>query len=127
MKSIRKNFLKPFLFVCFGLMIATFAVGNPFDEPGKPGSPEVVDAGAGQCELRYTAPVSDGGSPIINYIIEVKEKYESRWRILMKVSGPVPEVLMLTMDEGKTVQFRVIAVNAAGPGEPSEPTDVISF
>ena len=49
------------------------------DVPGIPGTPDVSDITATSLNLSWTAPSSDGGSPITNYIIEKKEQFASRW------------------------------------------------
>ena len=44
---------------------------NPFDPPGKPDRPVPMDWGPDFCELKWTPPKDDGGSPITGYKIEV--------------------------------------------------------
>lgn len=93
---------------------------NPFDEPGAPGTPEPTDWDKDHVDLRWTPPVKDGGSPITGYIIEKKEKGTNRW---VKAGETGPNECKGTagnLDEGQEYEFRVKAVNAAGPGEPSQ-------
>ena len=73
--------------------------------------------------LNWDAPVNDGGAPIEYYIVESKEQYSSNWVKCFKSDGPVLEGKVTDgLTEGKGYQFRVKAVNKAGPGEASEPT-----
>lgn len=94
---------------------------NPFDEPDAPGRPEAVDWDKDHVDLQWTPPVSDGGSPITGYIIEKREKGQTKWTKAAEVpatagcKGTAPN-----LDEGVEYEFRVRAVNAAGPGNPSE-------
>ncbi len=48
---------------------------NPFDRPDKPGKPTPTDWDKDHVDLEWTPPLSDGGSPIENYLIEKRSKY----------------------------------------------------
>ncbi|RWS15516.1 twitchin-like isoform X8, partial [Dinothrombium tinctorium] len=96
---------------------------NPYDEPGKPGKPEIVDWDNTRVDLKWAAPESDGGKPITHYIIEMKDKLAKDFTEVMKTEGPATEVTVPNLKQGNTVQFRVRAVNIAGPSEPSEATE----
>lgn len=52
---------------------------NPYDIPGKPGTPEIVDWDTDRVDLKWTAPKSTGGAPITGYVIEKKEKFSTSW------------------------------------------------
>lgn len=52
---------------------------NPYDIPGKPGTPEIVDWDADRVDLKWTAPKNTGGAPITGYVIEKKEKFSTTW------------------------------------------------
>lgn len=92
---------------------------NPFDEPGAPGTPEPNDWDRHMVELKWAAPAKDGGSPITGYIIEKREKGSTRWIKAGEQRTPDCKGTVENLDEGVTYEFRVRAVNAAGPGEPS--------
>lgn len=71
MKKINRNFFKPFMFICVGLMaVMLMSAASPCDPPGKPGRPEIADYGNGWCTVRFTPPKKDGGAPITKYIVE---------------------------------------------------------
>ena len=96
---------------------------NPFDEPGKPGKPEIVDYDNTKVDLQWQPPASDGGRPILKYIIEMKDKNSPDWKEVVTTDGAKCEATVPRLKENTTVQFRVRAENKAGPGAPSEPTD----
>lgn len=90
------------------------------DEPGAPGRPEATDWDKDHVDLRWTPPVTDGGSPITGYVIEKREKGSPKWIKAGEVFGPDCKGRADNLDEGVEYEFRVKAVNAAGPGEPSD-------
>ena len=95
---------------------------DPFTEPDKPGRPNVTDWDKHHVELNWTAPVSDGGAPITSYIIEKKEKTGNKWIKAAVTNGPECDARVSDLIEGVEYQFRVKAVNKAGPSAPSEPS-----
>ncbi|ULT95623.1 hypothetical protein L3Y34_004374 [Caenorhabditis briggsae] len=95
---------------------------NPYDEPGKTGTPDVVDWDADRVSLEWEPPKSDGGAPITQYIIEKKGKHGRDWQECGKVSGDQTNAEILGLKEGEEYQFRVKAINKAGPGEASDPS-----
>lgn len=79
--------------------------------------------------VNWDEPKYDGGSPITGYFVEKKETTSKRWT---RVSREPIRALPLGNNwdvtgllEGALYQFRVIAVNAAGCGLPSMPSDPI--
>ncbi|KAG8335958.1 myosin light chain kinase activity protein [Homalodisca vitripennis] len=95
---------------------------NPYDIPGKPGVPEFVDWDVDRVVLKWAPPKHNGGASITGYIIEAKEKFSASWNEMTTTDSPTPEGTVLGLKEGNTYQFRVRAVNKAGPSEPSDPT-----
>lgn len=93
---------------------------NPFDEPGAPGTPEVVDWDKDHVDLRWTPPTNDGGSPITGYVIEKREKGSPKWTKAGETGPFETKGTADNLDEGVEYEFRVRAINAAGPGEPSQ-------
>ncbi|XP_054161595.1 twitchin-like isoform X2 [Oppia nitens] len=96
---------------------------NPYEEPSKPGKPEVVDYDNTKVDLKWTAPEKDGGRPVECYIVEMKDKFSNDWKEVLRTPDAKPEVSVKGLKENSSVQFRVKAVNIAGPGEPSEATE----
>ena len=101
---------------------AAIEAKNPYEKPGKPGTPEIVDYDSDFVVLTWNRPEQDGGSPIIGYVIEKKDKYTPSWEPCADVEGNDPTVKIPDLIEGLTYEFRVRAVNKAGLGEPSDGT-----
>lgn len=93
---------------------------NPFDEPSKPGSLEILDWDKDRVELTWTPPESDGGAPIEKYIVEKREKGKGPWLKGAEVNFPTKKANVSGLTEGKEYEFRVMAVNKGGNSEPSE-------
>lgn len=71
-------------------------------------------------DLKWAAPASDGGAPIEKYIIEKKDRYKPDWEKAAEVPGDVTAARVEDLKERGEYQFRVVAVNKAGPSEPSD-------
>lgn len=95
---------------------------NPFDISGKPGTPEIADYDNKSVDLKWEAPRNDGGAPIEKYIIEKKDKYKPDWEKAGEVDGKLCEAKIEDLKEYAEYQFRIVAVNKAGPSAPSEPS-----
>lgn len=77
--------------------------------------------------VNWEEPEHDGGSPITGYWLERKETTGKRWTRVNR--DPIkPMTLGVSykvtgLIEGSEYQFRVSAINAAGVGPPSMPSD----
>lgn len=98
---------------------------DPYETPGQPGRPEPVDWSKNHVDLKWEPPINDGGAPIESYIIEKREKGSNRWAKAAEVPGDQNKGTVSHLEEGKEFEFRVIPVNKAGPGEPSDPSKPI--
>lgn len=92
------------------------------DAPGAPGLPEIVDWDENSVKLEWQPPVKDGGAPIVGYVVEMRDKYSPNFVKCAEVHGPNCKATVPKLEEGNQYQFRVRAINRAGPGEPSEET-----
>ncbi|XP_065941806.1 twitchin isoform X17 [Magallana gigas] len=92
---------------------------------GAPGQPNVEKITKDSVDLSWQKPVKDGGKKPSAYIIEKKSK-GGDWEQCKEVSGNELMCTIPNLKEKDEVQFRVIAVNDAGPGEPSRPTSMIT-
>lgn len=97
---------------------------NPFDEPGKTSAPDIVDYDSDFVELKWDKPESDGGSPITGYIIEKRDKFNPNWEKCAEVEGDVTRGKVNDLIEGTPYEFRIRAVNKAGPGEASDASKI---
>lgn len=106
----------------------TIIAKNPYDEPDKPTDLEATDWDKDHIDLKWNPPFNDGGAPITSYIVEKKDKY-GEWEKALEVpafgsEGPV-KATVGDLIENQPYEFRVRAVNKAGPSEPSNQTPVI--
>ena len=83
-----------------------------------PGAPTALTASASSttvATLRWTAPGSDGGSPVTAYRVE--ESVEGgAWNVLGDTDDASTTVDIIDLTPGVTYRFRVAAVNSVGVG-----------
>ena len=118
-------------FFFFNFFYPDYVVNKPIsvlfivlaDKPLAPGRPEVNLLGRGTASLTWSPPREDGGSPITNYIVEMKSSQTYSWavaNIAMRVSEPAFTVTDLM--PGTSYEFRVTAENKLGRSDPSPPS-----
>ena len=79
----------------------------------------------GSVSLSWAKPKDDGGGKIEGYIVEKKSK-DGEWEEVTPVPIRDTQAKIKDVKEGEECQFRVKAVNAAGPGAPSMPTSLLT-
>lgn len=86
--------------------------------PDPPEDPELVSKGPTFVTLSWFTPLSDGGSPIIGYRVEMRLVDSVLW--LPCHTEPVcnTEFMVENLIPGAGYRFRVAAINHAGIGEP---------
>ena len=94
--------------------------------PGQPGRPECVDADKDHIKIQWTPPISTGGSPIIGYDVERRDRATGRWLKLNKEPVKPVEYYDDKVAEGHQYEYRVTAINAAGAGKPSDTSHIIT-
>ncbi|KAG8239130.1 hypothetical protein J437_LFUL018920 [Ladona fulva] len=99
---------------------------NQFDVPGRPGKPDAVDSDKDHIKIKWTPPISNGGSPILGYEVERRDRMTGRWVKLTKEPTKHLEYYDDRVTEGHQYEYRVTAVNAAGPGKPSDTSNVFA-
>jgi len=90
---------------------------KPITLPSAPYDIEVV-AGDGKVTISFKGPDDDGGSPITEYVVT-----DIEGNVLATGESSPIEVTGLT--NGETYQLIVYAVNEAGDGEPSQPSEEV--
>ncbi len=93
----------------------------PFTVPDRPGQPELVDSDRTFIDIKWAAPRSDGGAPITGYDVERRDVKSGRWIKVNKWPVPAGERKYHddTVTDGHVYEYRVVAVNKAGPSQPS--------
>ncbi|XP_018606407.2 immunoglobulin-like and fibronectin type III domain-containing protein 1 [Scleropages formosus] len=95
--------------------------------PNSPAAPKVVSAFKDCINLSWTAPTNSGGSYILGYHLEKRKKGSNVWTSINPVDEPIKDKKYAVSDvvEGTEYEFRVTAVSASGPGEPSAPSHLV--
>ncbi|CAD6240006.1 GSCOCG00002463001-RA-CDS [Cotesia congregata] len=92
---------------------------STFDKPGAPQGPlEVSGMTKTSFTIMWNPPESDGGSPIIEYNVEMKETSKKSWT---KVGTTKEDITYISVSDLKTdaaYEFRITASNAIGTGPP---------
>ncbi|XP_041800845.1 immunoglobulin-like and fibronectin type III domain-containing protein 1 [Chelmon rostratus] len=94
------------------------------DKPTSPlGPAEVTESSATCIEFKWRPPKDDGGSPVINYIMERQQVGRNTWKKLGEIPG-VPSYRDIDVDHGRKYCYRVRAVTAEGTSEAMETDDM---
>ncbi|XP_039082013.1 protein sidekick-1 isoform X2 [Hyaena hyaena] len=97
---------------------------------GSPGSPRDVSVTKSTSELTLQwTEGSSGRTPTTGYVIEARPSDEGLWDMFVKDIPRGATSYSVSLDrlrQGVTYEFRVVAVNQAGYGEPSNPSTAVS-
>ena len=96
-------------------------------EPGAPTKLHAFDLTRTSLNLSWSAPRDDGGAPLLGYVVEKRSPYSPRWTRINRKPFLDTSLYYSDLPEGDEYEFRVLAVNAAGPGTPSDPTPLIKI
>uniref|UniRef100_A0A803VYR6 Titin n=1 Tax=Ficedula albicollis TaxID=59894 RepID=A0A803VYR6_FICAL len=95
---------------------------NPYKPPGPPSTPEVSAITKDSMVVTWGRPEDNGGAEIEGYILEKRDKDGIRWTKCNKKRLTDLRFRVTGLTDGHFYEFRVSAENAAGVGEPSEPS-----
>uniref|UniRef100_A0A803TRI1 Titin n=1 Tax=Anolis carolinensis TaxID=28377 RepID=A0A803TRI1_ANOCA len=95
---------------------------NPYKPPGPPSTPEVSAITKDSMIVTWGRPEDNGGAEIEGYILEKRDKDGIRWTKCNKKRLTDLRFRVTGLTDGHFYEFRVSAENAAGVGEPSEPS-----
>lgn len=87
------------------------------EQPGPVTDFKPSEINKNSCTLGWKKPISDGGSHIVAYVLEMCEG-EDKWKLLMK--SKLTQYTMTDLEEGKEYFFRVKAINETAEGPSSE-------
>uniref|UniRef100_A0A663LPU3 Immunoglobulin superfamily member 22 n=1 Tax=Athene cunicularia TaxID=194338 RepID=A0A663LPU3_ATHCN len=90
--------------------------------PGAPDPPEIVSASRDTITISWKAPRKTGSSKIVGYIVQKRKKGTMTW---LPVNNVPIKLKMTSLKKGLQYEFRVSAVNAAGIGDASEPSQPV--
>ena len=100
------------------------AAKSPFDPPDAPDQPKISAYTPTSCSLTWEPPVNSGGRPVTGYHVEKRDR-GGMWIRVNQYPATNTNYTVPGLTEGNRYEFRVVAVNDAGPGKASRPTDSI--
>jgi titin len=105
----------------------SFLAKNPFDTPGPPIDLKTGKITNSSIELVWDPPIDDGGSPIFEYKIEIRNSLTVNWQLIETFNPIINNQFIIDkgIKEGCSYEFRVFAINKAGNGPPSMPSEII--
>ncbi|CAK6957561.1 immunoglobulin-like and fibronectin type III domain-containing protein 1 [Scomber scombrus] len=90
------------------------------DKPTSPlGPAEVTESSATCIEFSWRPPKDDGGSPVINYILERQQVGRNTWKKIGEIPD-VPSYRDTNVDRGRKYCYRIRAVTAEGVSQVME-------
>ncbi|XP_042346235.1 myomesin-3 [Plectropomus leopardus] len=96
-------------------------------EPGPPYDAEVREVRNDSLVLLWAAPLYEGRGPVTGYLLEVSQGDQSDdWTALNDKPISDTHYKVSGLQTGQTYRFRVLAVNEAGVGCPSLPTEPVT-
>lgn len=94
------------------------------DKPSAPEGPlEVTDVTEKSAVLSWKQPKSDGGSPLISYIIEARDTRRTTWKKAGEINPAATEFTARDLTVGNEYVFQIIAVNKEGQSSPLQMKD----
>uniref|UniRef100_A0A803VG61 Titin n=1 Tax=Ficedula albicollis TaxID=59894 RepID=A0A803VG61_FICAL len=105
---------------------ASVVAEYPFKPPGPPGTPHVAHATKSFMIVTWQVPVNDGGSVVLGYHLEHKERSSILWTKVNKSLITDTQMKVTGLDEGLMYEYRVYAENIAGIGKCSKACEPVA-
>jgi hypothetical protein len=99
---------------------------TPIGPPAAPTNVTVMGSGNTWIEIAWSAPASNGGSAVTDYVIQYSSDSGATWTSYSDTTSTVLGVTVFDLLSATTYLFRVAAVNAAGTGPYSSPSSAIA-
>lgn len=93
---------------------------HQYKPPGPPGKPVAFNVTSDGMTIKWEAPGFDGGSPILGYHVEKKDRNSLLWQKVNSTIISNKEYRIIGLMEGLEYSFRVYAENNAGLSPVSE-------
>uniref|UniRef100_A0A8B9PTY3 Myomesin 3 n=1 Tax=Apteryx owenii TaxID=8824 RepID=A0A8B9PTY3_APTOW len=94
-------------------------------EPGPPYDVKVTEVRDTSLMLHWEAPLYTGAGPVTGYYVDMCEEGSEEWKQINKQSIASTHMKVSDLETGKSLIFRVRALNKAGIGPPSLPSDPV--
>uniref|UniRef100_A0A8C8SRG0 Myomesin-3 n=1 Tax=Pelusios castaneus TaxID=367368 RepID=A0A8C8SRG0_9SAUR len=94
-------------------------------QPGPPYDVRFTEVRDASLMLHWQAPLYIGAGPVTGYYIEICEEGSEEWKQLNKQPIASTHMRASDLEKGKCYNFRVRALNKAGTGPPSLPSDPV--
>uniref|UniRef100_A0A8D0KWJ4 Myomesin 3 n=1 Tax=Strix occidentalis caurina TaxID=311401 RepID=A0A8D0KWJ4_STROC len=94
-------------------------------EPGPPYDVKCTEVRDSSLKLHWEAPLYLGAGPVTGYYVDMCEEGSEEWKQINKQSIAPTHMKVSDLETGKCYIFRVRALNKAGIGPPSLPSDPV--
>ncbi|KFW78187.1 Myomesin-3, partial [Manacus vitellinus] len=94
-------------------------------EPGPPYDVRCSEVRDSSLQLHWEAPLYTGAGPVTGYYVDMCEEGSEEWKRINKLPVATTHMKVSDLDTGKCYIFRVRALNKAGLGPPSLPSDPV--
>lgn len=109
----------------FRVAAVNVAGTGPFSDPSAEATPRTTASapldvngteGASFVELEWSAPTSDGGATVADYVVQFSANGGVAWSLFADGTSTATSATVTGLSNGTSYVFRVAAVNAAGTG-----------